>query len=151
VGSQRVTAWAMARPYPVTISPDQKHETWKMLFTVEYIRGGGGADKSLASYRKQQATGLNKYIYSTYSPLSSTHLWLVVLTSLTHPRKIILVVLEIGKAENLSAPLRTLKRHMAFRKADEPLVCSDKTWGSFLRAALLRSKTSTNSESSIDE
>jgi hypothetical protein len=30
----------------------------------------------------------------------------VVLTSLTHPRKIILVVLQIGKAKDLSAPLR---------------------------------------------
>jgi hypothetical protein len=29
----------------------------------------------------------------------------VVLTSLTHPRKIILVVLQIGKARELSAPL----------------------------------------------
>jgi hypothetical protein len=35
-----------------------------------------GADKSLALERKQQATGLKKCIYSTYSPLSSTHLWL---------------------------------------------------------------------------
>jgi hypothetical protein len=32
-----------------------------------------GADKSLALERKQQATGLKKCIYSTYSPLSSTH------------------------------------------------------------------------------
>jgi hypothetical protein len=30
----------------------------------------------------------------------------VVLTSLTHPRKILLVVLQIGKAKDLSAPLR---------------------------------------------
>jgi hypothetical protein len=37
-------------------------------------------------------------IYSTYSPLSSTHTYdFVVLTSLTHPRKIILVVLQRGK------------------------------------------------------
>jgi hypothetical protein len=34
-----------------------------------------GADKSLALQR-QEATGLKKYISSTYSPLSSTHLWL---------------------------------------------------------------------------
>jgi hypothetical protein len=32
---------------------------------------------------------------------------LVVLTSLTHPRKILLVVLQIGKAKDLSAPLHT--------------------------------------------
>jgi hypothetical protein len=30
----------------------------------------------------------------------------VVLTSLTHPKKIILVVLQIGKAKDLLAPLR---------------------------------------------
>jgi hypothetical protein len=30
----------------------------------------------------------------------------IVLTSLTHPRKILLVVLQKGKAEDLSAPLR---------------------------------------------
>jgi hypothetical protein len=35
-----------------------------------------GADKSLALYRKQQATGLKECIYSTYSLLCSTHLWL---------------------------------------------------------------------------
>jgi hypothetical protein len=33
-----------------------------------------GADKSLLYKKKQQATGLKKCIYSTYSPLSSTHL-----------------------------------------------------------------------------
>jgi hypothetical protein len=44
---------------------------------------------------KKKATVLKKYIYSTYSPLSSTKF--VVLTSLTDPRKIILVVLQIGK------------------------------------------------------
>jgi hypothetical protein len=45
----------------------------------------------------------------TYSPLNYTHTHdFVVLTSLTHPRKILLVVLRIGKAKDLSAPLRTL-------------------------------------------
>jgi hypothetical protein len=65
------------------------------------------ADKSLALHRKQQVTGLKKCIYSTYSPLSSTHYDFVVVTSLTHPRNILLVVLQIGKAKDLSAPLRT--------------------------------------------
>jgi hypothetical protein len=37
-------------------------------------------------------------------PLSSTHLWLI---SITHPRKILMVVLQIGKAKDLSTPLRT--------------------------------------------
>jgi hypothetical protein len=42
------------------------------------------------------------------------------------------------------------KRHMAFRKADESLVYSEKL-DSFFKLASLRSKTSTTSESSIDE
>jgi hypothetical protein len=37
--------------------------------------GCTGADKSLALYTKQ-AMGLKTCIYSTYSPLSSAHLWL---------------------------------------------------------------------------
>jgi hypothetical protein len=41
--------------------------------------------------------------------LSSTHTYdFVVLFSLTNPRNILLVVLQIGKAKNLSAPLRTI-------------------------------------------
>jgi hypothetical protein len=49
-----------------------------------------------------------KCIYSTYSPLRAPHTYdFVVLTSLPHPRKILLVVLQIGKARDLSAPLRT--------------------------------------------
>jgi hypothetical protein len=43
------------------------------------------------------------YIFSPRAP--HTHNF-VVLTSLTHPRKPLLVVLQIGKAKDLSAPLR---------------------------------------------
>jgi hypothetical protein len=43
------------------------------------------------------------------------------------------------------------KRHMGFRKADESLVSSDRTWDSFFKPALLRSETSPPSGSSIDE
>jgi hypothetical protein len=57
----------------------------------------GGADKSLDLYRKQAATGLEKCIYSTYSPWAPHTYNFVVLTSLTHTRKILLVVLQIGK------------------------------------------------------
>jgi hypothetical protein len=40
-------------------------------------------------------------------PRPHTHTYdFVVLTSLNHPRKILLVVLQIGKAKDLSAPLR---------------------------------------------
>jgi hypothetical protein len=49
--------------------------------------------------------GLKK-IYLHIPPLTSTHTNdFVVLTSLTHARKILLVVLKIGKAKDLSAPL----------------------------------------------
>jgi hypothetical protein len=43
-----------------------------------------------------------------YIPPRAPHTYdFVVLTSLTHPKKIILVLLEIGKAKDLGAPLRT--------------------------------------------
>jgi hypothetical protein len=51
---------------------------------------------------------MKKCIYSTYSSRAPYTYDFVVLTSLTHPRKILLVVLQIGKAKDLSAPLRTL-------------------------------------------
>jgi hypothetical protein len=61
----------------------------------------------------KKAIGLEKCIYSIYSPLSSTHTYdFVVLISLTHPRKKFFgVVLQIEKqetvkAKDLSAPLR---------------------------------------------
>jgi hypothetical protein len=54
----------------------------------------------LALYRKPPATGLKKFIYASYT------YDFIVLTSLTHPRKIVLVVLKIEKAKDLSAPLR---------------------------------------------
>jgi hypothetical protein len=60
-------------------------------------------DKSLALYGKQQAAGLENVF--TFSPLSSAHL--LLRCSKFHPRKILLVVLEIGKVKDLSAPLRT--------------------------------------------
>jgi hypothetical protein len=45
------------------------------------------------------------YIFPPWAP--HTYVF-VVLTSLTHPREILLVVLQIGKAKDLSATLRTL-------------------------------------------
>jgi hypothetical protein len=51
----------------------------------------------LTLQRKQQATGLKKYIYSAYFPWAPHTYDFAVLTSLTHPWKIILVVLQIGK------------------------------------------------------
>jgi hypothetical protein len=57
------------------------------------------------------------------------------------------------KCEKYCSQLSTYyKRHMPFRKADESLVCSDKTWDSFFRPASLRSKSRrTSDEASIDE
>jgi hypothetical protein len=56
------------------------------------------------------------------------------------------------KNEKFCSQLSTyFKRHMAFRKGDESLVCSDKTVDSFFKPASLRSGTRTTSESSIDE
>jgi hypothetical protein len=48
--------------------------------------------------------------------LSSTHDF-VVLTFLTHPRKILLIVLQIGKAKDLSASLRIVIR-VEWRRID---------------------------------
>jgi hypothetical protein len=48
--------------------------------------------------KKTTSYGIEKYIYSTYSPLSSTHLYFVILNSLT--RKIFLVVLKIGNMKS---------------------------------------------------
>jgi hypothetical protein len=61
------------------------------------MREGGGAGKSLASWKKEQATGLKKCIYSPYPPWAPHTYNFVVLTSLTYPRKIMLFVLQIGK------------------------------------------------------
>jgi hypothetical protein len=73
------------------------------------MRGGG--DEFFGFIKKSTINGTEKCIYSTYSPLSSTHIDFVFLTSLAHPRKILLVVLqreqEIEKVKDLSAPLRT--------------------------------------------
>jgi hypothetical protein len=44
------------------------------------------------------------YLLYIFSP----ELHFVVLTSLNHPRKILLVVLQIGKANYLSGPLRRM-------------------------------------------
>jgi hypothetical protein len=53
---------------------------------------------------------LKKYIYSTFYLLNSIHLDFVILTPLTHPRQILVVVLQTarrwnGKTKDLSATL----------------------------------------------
>jgi hypothetical protein len=48
------------------------------------------------------------YLLYIFPPRAPRTYDFVVLTSLTQPRKIILVVLQIGKAKDLSAPLRTV-------------------------------------------
>jgi hypothetical protein len=44
---------------------------------------------------KKTSYGIEKIYFLYIFPLSSTHF--VILTSLTHPRKILLVVLQVGK------------------------------------------------------
>jgi hypothetical protein len=51
-----------------------------------------------------------KNVFTLYIPPWAPHTYdFVILTSLTHSRKILFVVLQIGKAEDLSAPLRSSK------------------------------------------
>jgi hypothetical protein len=72
-----------------------------------YIQGGGNWQVFGFIKKKKPSYGIGKKCVYTYFSPSSTHLYdFVVLTSLTHPRKILLVVLQIGKAKDLSAPLR---------------------------------------------
>jgi hypothetical protein len=60
--------------------------------------------------------GTKKCIYSTHPPWSPHTYDFVVLTSLTHPRKILLLVLQIGKTKDLSAP--TIERPDASGKLE---------------------------------
>jgi hypothetical protein len=49
---------------------------------------------------------MKKNVFTVHIPLSAPHTYdFVVLTSLTHPIKILFVVMQIGKARDLSAPL----------------------------------------------
>jgi hypothetical protein len=64
-----------------------------------------GGLKSLRLYKENKLWGWKKCTYSTYSPWVPHTYDFVVLTCLTYPRKILLVVLQIGKAEDLSAAL----------------------------------------------
>jgi hypothetical protein len=66
------------------------------------LRGGGGLISLWLYKENNKLRDRKKCIYSTYPP-PELH---TLLTSLTHPRKILLVVLQIGKAKDLSAPLR---------------------------------------------
>jgi hypothetical protein len=66
----------------------------------------GGADKSLV-YKENNKLQNCKNVFTLHNPPWAPHTYdFVVLGSLTHPRKILLVVLQIGKAKDLSAPLR---------------------------------------------
>jgi hypothetical protein len=54
-----------------------------------------------------------KNIFTVHIPPGAPHTYdFVVVTSLTRLRKILLVVLQIGKAKDLSAPLPTILRGM---------------------------------------
>jgi hypothetical protein len=63
--------------------------------------------RSLWLYKENNKLRDWKKIFIVHMPFWGTHTYdFVVLTSLTHPRKIHLVVLQIRKAKDLSAPLR---------------------------------------------
>jgi hypothetical protein len=70
---------------------------------------------------------LKKYIYSTYSPRAPHTYDFVVVTSLTHSRKILLVALQIGKweirkARDLSATLHIMHKPGHIAQGDPPLL-----------------------------
>jgi hypothetical protein len=72
--------------------------------SFDRIRGGL---ISLWLYKENNKLRDWKNVFTLHiSPLAPHTYDFVVLTSLTHPRKIILLVLQIGKAKDLSAPLR---------------------------------------------
>jgi hypothetical protein len=51
-----------------------------------------------------------KNVFTLHIPPWAPHTYdFILLTSLTHQRKILLVVLQLGKAKDLSAPLRTVR------------------------------------------
>jgi hypothetical protein len=59
--------------------------------------------------KKTTSYGIEKNVFTLHIPPWAPQTYdFVVLTSLTHPRKILLFVLHIGKSKYLSAPLRTL-------------------------------------------
>jgi hypothetical protein len=65
------------------------------------IQGVGGFIKKTTSYR------IEKNVFTLHIPPLAPHAYdFIVITSLTHPRKILLVVLQIGKAKDLTAPIR---------------------------------------------
>jgi hypothetical protein len=62
---------------------------------------------SLWLYKENNKLRDWKNVFTLHIPPWAPHTYdFVILTSLTHPRKILLAVLKIGKAKNLSAPLR---------------------------------------------
>jgi hypothetical protein len=75
----------------------QRNITYNLFALTGHTPYTKGADKSWTLWRKQQATELKKCTYFTYSPWAPHTYDFVVLTSLTYPRKILLVVLQIGK------------------------------------------------------
>jgi hypothetical protein len=88
--------------------------------TVPYIRGGL---ISLWLYKGNKLRDCKNCIY--ISPPWAPHTYdFVVLTSLTYPRKIILVMLQIGKAKDLSAPLSSRKPMSNFFRCTIPIVNS---------------------------
>jgi hypothetical protein len=76
-------------------------------FKLTHTVYGGGGLISLWLYNENKKLRDRKNIFTLHIPRAPhTHTYdFVVLTSLTNPGKILLVVLQIGKAKDLSAPL----------------------------------------------
>jgi hypothetical protein len=79
---------------------------WRRLFCLNYSYYITRGLISLRLYKKNQLQDW-KNVFTLHIPPWALHAYnFVVLTSLAHQRKILLVVLQIGKANDLSAPLR---------------------------------------------
>jgi hypothetical protein len=63
---------------------------------------------SLWLYKENNKLRDWKNVFTLHTPLSCTHLWLRCCNFFNPSKKILLVVLQIGKGKDLSAPLRML-------------------------------------------
>jgi hypothetical protein len=71
---------------------------------------------SLWFYKENNKLQAWKNVFTLHIPPWAPHTYeFIVLTSLTHPRKILFAVLQIGKAKDLSSPLRTVFCYLLFR------------------------------------
>jgi hypothetical protein len=128
--------WNLSFPFIIqsTIAnPDRnvKNSVHSCVHTLKHIWGGL---RSLWFYKENNKLQDWKNVFISYIPPWTPHTYdFVVLTSLTRPRKILLVVLKIGKqeiakAKDLLAHLRmefSSKRHLRARGLSD---CVEESW-----------------------